>query len=117
MPHSWTKQELKIVCFCYMQGLSIEEALLLTDTTDAKSMKMRFANCLYLDKGKVEGSLSHASKAHQEAWKEVQDWYSQHQVKTLRRQEEERVTSIVETALVLGISLCILVSGFALFFA
>lgn len=115
--HSWTNQELWTVCVCYKEELPIDVALRLTKTTNEKSMEMRYANCLYLDKGKVEGALSHASKAHQQMWEEVQDWYSHHQLKPLRKQEEDRVTRVVETALILGVSLCILVSGFALYFA
>jgi len=71
MKHSWTKQELQIVCVCYKQNLPIDLALLLTNTTDATSMEMRYRNCLFLDKGRVEGSLSHASNALVEAWAEV----------------------------------------------
>lgn len=69
--HSWTKQELQIVCVCYKYKLPVELALLLTNTTNAKSMEMRYQNCLFLDKGRVEGSLSHASKNLTEAWNEV----------------------------------------------
>ena len=73
MTHSWTKQELQIVCVCYKHKLPIELALLLTNTTNAKSMEMRYQNCLFLEKGRVEGSLSHASKNLVEAWNEVNE--------------------------------------------
>lgn len=89
--HSWTKDELLTVCVCYMEKAPIEKALELTDTTDEISMKMRYQNCLYMDKGKVEGSLSHPSKLHQEAWINVKTVYS-----TLEQlKKEENSTSVL----------------------
>ena len=73
--HSWTESELYVVCACYKEGLPVELALRLTNTTDEKSMEMRYRNCLYLDKGPVEGALSHASKKHIEAWEKVKAVY------------------------------------------
>lgn len=73
--HLWTERELQIVCVCYKHNVPIELALLLTNTTDAKSMEMRYRNCLFLDKGKVENSLSHASKKLVDAWNEVNAFY------------------------------------------
>lgn len=75
--HSWTEQELWVVCVCYMEGIPVDVALRLTNTTNAKSMEMRYRNCLYLDKGRVEGALSHASKTHEKVWEEVQQVYSE----------------------------------------
>lgn len=73
--HSWTEQELWVVCVCYKENLPIELALRLTNTTNVKSMEMRYQNCLYLDKGPVEGSLSHASKTLVKVWEEVENLY------------------------------------------
>ena len=75
MSHSWTEEELRIVCVCYKSNLPIELALLLTNTTNAKSMEMRYRNCLFLEKGRVEGSLSHASKTLVKVWNELQPFY------------------------------------------
>jgi hypothetical protein len=75
--HTWTEQELWVVCVCYMEGIPVDVALRLTNTTNRKSMEMRYANCLFLDKGRVDGSLSHASKLHQKVWEEVQDLYTE----------------------------------------
>ena len=76
MSHSWTEEELRIVCVCYKSNLPIELALLLTNTTNAKSMEMRYRNCLFLEKGRVEGSLSHASKTLVKVWNELQPFYA-----------------------------------------
>ena len=76
MAHTWTHQELWIVCVCYKENLPVDLALRLTNTTNRKSMEMRYRNCLYLDKGKVENALSHASKLHQKVWQEVEELYA-----------------------------------------
>lgn len=76
MTHSWTEQELWTVCVCYKEGLSEEMALRLTNTTNAKSMAMRYQNCKYLESGPGEGALSHASKKHVEVWQKVNEFYS-----------------------------------------
>lgn len=107
--HSWTKQELKIVSVCYLEHLPIDVALLLTETTDTTSMQMRYRNCLYLDKGKVENSLSHPSKKHVEAWEEVKAVYPK---------KEEFISESVETFVScfagLGVAICVLVAVYAL---
>lgn len=73
--HHWTESELYVVCVCYKENLPVELALRLTNTTDEKSMEMRYRNCLYLDKGRVEGALSHPSKNLVEAWEKVKAVY------------------------------------------
>jgi len=77
MTHSWTFEELWTVCVCYKEGLPEELALRLTNTTNAKSMAMRYQNCKYLESGPVEGALSHPSKKHVEAWQKVNELYTQ----------------------------------------
>lgn len=77
--HSWTEQELRIVCVCYKAKLPIELALLLTNTTNAKSMEMRYQNCLFLEKGRVEGSLSHASKTLTKVWNELEPLFPKYE--------------------------------------
>lgn len=74
--HSWTEQELWVVCVCYKENLPIDLALRLTNTTNKKSMLMRYQNCLFLDKGKVENALSHASKTLVDVWERVQKMYN-----------------------------------------
>lgn len=74
--HSWTEQELWVVSVCYKENLPVDLALRLTKTTNKKSMEMRYQNCLFLDKGKVENSLSHPSKKHVEVWEDIENMYS-----------------------------------------
>lgn len=51
-------------------------ALRLTNTTNAKSMIMRYQNCKYLESGPGEGALSHPSKKMVEVWNQVNEFYS-----------------------------------------
>jgi len=74
--HSWTDQDLWTMCVCYKENLPIDLALKLTNTKSEKSMRMRYQNCLFLDKGRVEGALSHASKRHEVIWNEVEEYYA-----------------------------------------
>jgi len=77
--HQWTREELWVTCVCYKENLPVELALRLTNTTNETSMKMRYQNCLFLEKGKVENALSHPSKAHMEVWQEVEKLYADKQ--------------------------------------
>ena len=126
--HSWTKKELRTVCVCYLMGAPHETALRLTNTTNEKSMEMRYRNCLFLEKGPVEGSLSHASKTHVEAWNDVCEIYTiVKEVEPvvgydpLRSKEldklisETEVNSLVETSIILGVALCALMSLYAIY--
>lgn len=92
--HSWTKEELTILCICYLEKASIETALLLTGTWDAKSIDMRYRNCLFLEQGRVEGSLSHPSKLHVQVWCDLCTVYST--IKKIKEYENEK--NVVEKA-------------------
>ena len=73
--HSWTEQELWVVCVCYKEKIPAEVALRLTNTTNKKSIEMRYQNCLFLEKGRVDGALSHPSRVHEEVWTRVEELY------------------------------------------
>ena len=129
MTHSWTKNELRTVCVCYLMGAPHDVALRKTNTTNLKSMEMRYRNCLFLEKGPVEGSLSHASKTHVEAWNDVHEIYNiikevesetlaleGYTQKTLDElMTETQVNSLVEASIVIGIALCGLLSLYAIY--
>lgn len=114
--HSWTEQELWVVCVCYKEHLPVELALRLTNTTNETSMKMRYQNCLFLDKGKVDNSLSHASKKHVEVWKNVEEIYKSR--KPLLERKLEMVDDnnlFVETILLISMLTCFILITYALF--
>ena len=105
--HSWTEQELWVVSVCYKEGLPVELALRLTNTEDELSMKMRYRNCLYLDKGKVEDALSHASKKHVEVWTKIQDYYEN---KKILVPDEPDMETIANYSIAIGFGIVCLVS-------
>jgi hypothetical protein len=73
--HTWTEQEYRIVCVCYKEKIPIDLALFLTNTNNRKSMEMRYQNCMFLDKGRIDGSLSHPPRSLAKAWEEVNTFY------------------------------------------
>lgn len=97
--HNWTEEELWVVCVCYKENLPVELALRLTNTTNELSMKMRYKNCLYLDKGPVEDALSHASKTHMKVWQEVEALYAEKKPLGLVKEETKEEQSNCETML------------------
>ena len=126
--HSWTEEELRIVCICYKENLSVDLALRLTNTTNKKSMIMRYQNCLYLDKGRVENSLSHASKKLIEVWDEVEDLYENVAKQENPKQyvqltnlefdnliSETQVNFLIECALMLSMAVCCLLSMYIMY--
>jgi hypothetical protein len=108
--HNWTEKELWVVCVCYKEGIPLDLALRLTNTTNKKSMEMRYRNCLFLDKGRVENSLSHASKLHQKVWQEVEEMYAD-----LKPSEKEPEDNCVYYAFVISSLLSLFVSAYALY--
>ena len=97
--HTWTEEELRVVCICYKEKLPIELALRLTNTTNELIMRMRYQNCLYLDKGPVENALSHASKTLVKVWEEVDELYENIEPLGLTVAKKEEESYILETAL------------------
>jgi hypothetical protein len=74
--HSWSRKETIICCFYYiekgMDGIDdAREDLPISITKN--SIKMKFQNCLWLDRAnskedKVKGGLANCSKLHKEIW-------------------------------------------------
>jgi hypothetical protein len=67
--HSWTKYDNIMVSIGYLIGISPFYMAYILYYIPQKSIEMKFKNCLYLQKGNVEGSLKHASKEHVKVWK------------------------------------------------
>ena len=108
--HSWTEQELWVVSVCYKENIPIEVALRLTNTTNAKSMEMRYRNCLFLDKGRVENALSHASSTHQRVWDQIEELYSEIKPSVV----PEEVETMAMYGALLGMTMCLLLGIYAL---
>ena len=69
--HKWTELENLIAVLGYLNN--IDPALLTNKLPDIplKSIKMKYSNCLFLDKGKVKGSLENCSALHREVWNSI----------------------------------------------
>ena len=69
--HIWSKSETVAVTRCYLDGKTIQQAHLLVPDIKLTSLKMKYANCLYLDKGSVPLALKNCSKMHKDVWEEL----------------------------------------------
>ena len=66
--HKWTREETKIVTEGYLQGRTERDTQKLVPDISVGSVRMKYKNCVYLDKGDVRGSLTNASSMHKEVW-------------------------------------------------
>jgi len=69
--HEWTSNETKVICEMYLNNKTAEEIKGKLPNLKLSSIKMKLSNCIYLDKGNVNGSLSGVSKMHELIWKEL----------------------------------------------
>ena len=70
--HKWSKEENYLVTLSYLEKKTLEEACLLVPDIKKKSVKMKYANCLFLEQGQVRSALSNCSKAHKDIFAELQ---------------------------------------------
>jgi hypothetical protein len=66
--HTWTKEENTIVSSCYLDGMKIQDVYQFAPNIKPKSIKMKYSNCLFLDKGQVHSALKNCSKMHKEVF-------------------------------------------------
>lgn len=64
----WTDKDTCILIDCYLRRTPIDVILNMLNHIKPTSIRMKISNCLYLDRGKVKGSLEHASKMHIKHW-------------------------------------------------
>jgi len=69
--HNWTEDETKIICKMYIENKTPDEIHTKLSNIKLSSIKMKYNNCLYLDKGDVNGSLKNVSKLHSKIWQEI----------------------------------------------
>ena len=62
----WTEHDTYIVCFGYKNKLSAKDIQKILPHLTVNSIKMKYSNCLFLDKG--NGSLCNTSKMHRNVW-------------------------------------------------
>ena len=66
--YTWTKNDNIICSICYLQNKTYIQTHLLSPHISLNSINMKYKNCMYLDKGKINGSLENCSKLHKEIW-------------------------------------------------
>jgi hypothetical protein len=66
--YNWTYEDNLIISLCYKRNRDIDYAHRLCPHISKNSIKMKYANCLYLDQGSVIGALSSISKTHEKVW-------------------------------------------------
>lgn len=60
--HTWTESEDRVCAYLYLHGKPFQDAHRCLPHIPIRSIKMKFQNCLFLDKGNVKNSLSKCSK-------------------------------------------------------
>ena len=71
--HTWLEEEDRLCSYLYLHGNSYIDAHRLLPHILIRSIKMKFQNCLCLDKGKVKGSLSNYSKQNDRVFTEQRE--------------------------------------------
>lgn len=74
--YKWTKEDNIICSSLYLCGIKYDEAYKILNHIPINSVKMKFANSLFLDKGNVPGSLSNCSKEHIKIFNEIKQLIS-----------------------------------------
>jgi hypothetical protein len=71
--HSWTKEDNKICSESYLKGLKPSQTHLLLPHISLNSIKRKYGNCKFLEKGKVSGALPHVTDLHIDVWKSLEN--------------------------------------------
>jgi hypothetical protein len=71
--HDWTEEETRIICEMYKNNKTIDETKEKLPQLKLTSIKMKYSNCIYLDKGEIKGSLKGVSKMHEKIWNELNE--------------------------------------------
>ena len=70
---SWTEADNLNCTLYYLNNITPNKAHNLMPHIPLNSIKMKYKNCLYLERGNVKGSLSHVSKMHNKIWCELRN--------------------------------------------
>ena len=69
--YSWSESDNIICSLCYLQNFSYEKTKIILNHIPLNSIKMKYKNCLFLDKGNIKGSLPHCSEMHKKIWEKL----------------------------------------------
>lgn len=67
----WSERDNEIVSKKFLEGVDYRITAKLLPHLKISSIFMKYKNCLYLQKGNVNGSLQNVSKKHKEVWKKL----------------------------------------------
>ena len=82
--HVWTEEETKTICQLYIENKTYQEIATKLPNVKLSSIKMKYSNCVYLDKGNVKGSLDNVSKLHSKVWQEIKKTIISNHVKSTK---------------------------------
>jgi len=66
--HTWTEFETSVTVLGYLNHIDYKQLSKRLPGIPLNSIKMKYQNCLYLQKGNIKGALSKCSKMHSEVW-------------------------------------------------
>jgi hypothetical protein len=67
----WTENDTEIICKNYLNGIDYISTSKFLPHLKINSIKMKYANCLYLKEGNVKGSLNNCSLLHIIIWNKL----------------------------------------------
>ena len=71
--HTWTESEDRVCTYLYLNGKQFQDAHICLPHIPIRSIKMKFQNCLFLDKGNVKNSLYKCSKQNIRVFHELRE--------------------------------------------
>ena len=71
--HKWTEVETRFTTLGYLNNVDPKVISKVLPNIPLKSIKMKYQNCLFLDKGNIHRSLCNYSKLHYEVWNSIKN--------------------------------------------
>ena len=72
--HKWSTIDNIMVTLGYLIGISPYYICYVFHNIPLNSIEMKYKNCLYLQKGEVEGAFKHVSKEHKKVWDFIKNY-------------------------------------------
>ena len=71
--YSWTEEDNRICSEGYLNDIKPVEVQKMLPHISLSSIRYKYCNCKFLDKGEVSGALCNVSKLHIKVWKTLID--------------------------------------------
>ena len=92
--HIWTKEETIIMCKMYKDKKTPKEIKEKLPKIKLSSIKMKYSNCLFLEKGNVKGSLNSISIMHKNIWSSLSELIADNQDKNEAKDTKDNIPKI-----------------------